>query len=77
MTNKQIEQKAEAYAELLTAGNKEHNRAIYTAAKEGFEAGAYSRDEEIKELKEEIESLKENEKELFDGFKNAVQSLEN
>lgn len=46
MTEEQIRQNEEMYAELVTAGNKEHYRAIYTAAKEGYETGAHSRDEQ-------------------------------
>lgn len=49
MTDKQIKQAAELYAELLT-GDKEHYSTIYTAAKEGFEAGAYGRDREVMDL---------------------------
>ena len=59
MTEEQIKQNAETYAELVTAGNKEHYRAIYTAAKEGYETGAHSRDMEVKELSERVEELQE------------------
>lgn len=49
-TDEQIKQNAKTYAELLTAGNKEHYRTIYTAAKEGYKTGAHSRDDEIKHI---------------------------
>ena len=66
MTDEQIRQNAEKYADQFISRcfcGEWKDVVLY------FTAGAHSRDEEIKELKEEIESLKENEKELFDGFK--------
>lgn len=50
MNAEQIRQKAEKYAKLITASNKEHYRAIYIAAKEGYETGAHSRDREVMDL---------------------------
>ena len=58
MTDEQIKQNAEVYVELLTAGNKEHYRTIYTAAKEGYETGAHSRDEEVKRLYNSLEHFR-------------------
>lgn len=75
MTDEQIKQAADAYAELLTAGNKEHYRAIYIAAKEGYETGAHSRDEEVEELQEEFESLRKGFYERGDKLKKLM--LEN
>lgn len=53
-TDEQIKQNAEAYAEILAVGNKEHYHTIYTAAKEGYETGAHSRDKEIDRLNDKL-----------------------
>lgn len=53
-TDEQIKQNAKAYAEILAVGNKEHYHVIYTAAKEGYETGAHSRDNEIDRLNDKL-----------------------
>ena len=67
MTDKQIKQNAEEYADALY--DRKYQNELWRENYGAHIAGAHSRDEEIKELKEEIESMKENEKELFEGFK--------
>lgn len=75
MTEEQIKQNAEKYAELLTAGNKEHNRAIYIAAKEGYETGAHSMLEEIEELELSLEAAADVVKILSNPWVNASKQL--
>lgn len=63
MTDEEIKQNALKCADdfIADATFKRYMRDTYIA-------GAHSRDEEIKELKEEIESLKEQYNSCFDGF---------
>lgn len=76
MTNEQIKQNAVVYAELLTAGNKEHYRTTYTAAKEGYETGAHSRDEEIEHLKKAVSSAQKGMAKLAEMIRNPWISVE-
>lgn len=65
MTNEEIKQNAEAYANKKAekVANFQRNPVV-----EDFIAGAHSRDEEIEELQEELESLQEQYDSLLDGF---------
>jgi hypothetical protein len=63
MTEEQIKQNAEKYADVFG-----RHMVDYYGVKDAFIEGAHSRDEEIKELKEEIESLQEQYNTCFDGF---------
>ena len=62
MTDEQIKQKAEAYAKERCIRYNEQYGYCYDA----FIAGAHSRDEEIEELKKQIERLSQREQMLFD-----------
>ena len=63
MTDEQTKQNAEEYAKKIY-----HYTVGKAAAIRDFIAGAHSLDDEIKELKEEIESLQEQYNTCFDGF---------
>ena len=75
MIEEQIKQNAEAYATKNYGEYDEHDytdhsgsNMCHAVSEKAFIAGAHSRDEEIKELKEEIESLQEQYNICFDGF---------
>lgn len=75
MTDEQIKQNAKKYAIENYGEYDEHDYTDHSGSnmcnavsEKAFIAGAHSRDEKIQELKEEIESLKEQYNSCFEGF---------